>query len=73
MILEIFRKTLKIEIGGRPMRIYNENVPQNDTGHKKNKIGKRPALIYNKNAPNNKNQNRRASCAYLQPKMLPQT
>ena len=53
MILEIFGKTLKIKIGGRHVLIYNENVPQNDTGNLRE---------------NTKNQNRRAPCAYLQRK-----
>ena len=53
MILEIFGKTLKFEIGERPVLIYNENVPQNDTGNIRE---------------NTKNRNRRASCAYLQRK-----
>ena len=53
MILEIFGRTLKIKIGGRPVLIYNENDPQNDTGNLRE---------------NTKNQNRRASCAYLQRK-----
>ena len=57
MILEIFGKTLKFEIGERPVLIYNENALQKEfwkySGKHRNQIknGGRPVLIYNENAP----------------------
>ena len=46
MILEIFGKTLKIKIGERPVLIYNENVPQNDTGNLRENTKNRKMCLF---------------------------